>query len=289
MRQIESTQLAKYFSFRKEPTCGSRCKTIGHMVVEPKTSYPPCPEKHPEPYHNVAVSRSLEGVHLVYIVSGSGWYINDNGERFTVRAGSALPIFPDSPHAYAPDESTGWVEYWLGCDGSFPKWLLRENAFRFGQQPIPIGPDRELMNDFRQLCGTTQADRLGGLINRLLGRIVVLQNSRPRLFADATSGLIEKAMSYLESRIGSDMSQHELSDLTGLSYRRLSHLFKEATGMTPHQFFLDKQMKLAVKLLESGASVTDVAAQLGFDSPYYFSRLFRIKVGCAPSNFKSGK
>lgn len=282
----DTVQHARYFHFRKEPASGSRCKTVGHAVVEPNAVYPLRPEQHPRQYHNVQVCRSLDGFHLVYVVSGSGWFVNDSGERFPVKAGTVLPIFPHAPHAYSPDPGTGWVEYWVGCDGSYPKWLIKENAFRFGQQPIPLGPDREVMEDFRQLCQTSDAERLGGLINRLVCRIVVLQHDKPFPFYNEATGIVERVTSYLESRLNADISQKELSDLCGLSYRRLSQLFKEATGLPPHQYFLDRKIKLAIRMLESGESVSSVSEQLGFDSPYYFSRLFRQKVGRAPSLFK---
>lgn len=289
----------KYFFYRKEPICGSRCIMVGHMVVEPKTPYPHPRflDKHPTEYLSVNTSRSLDGFHLVYIMSGSGWYKNDNGDSFTVRPGSILPLFPKTSHAYSPHEGSGWIEYSLGCDGSYPNWLLKEASFQLGQRPISIGTDSGLLHDFRQLCETANADvddrvrghMLGGLINRLLGRIMVMQSSRQNRSTDEYDSIIERVTSYLESHMDSDISQRELSEICGLTYRRLSQLFKEATGVSPHQYFLDRKIKIASNLLKSGVSVTDVSLKLGFDSPYYFSRLFKIKTGQAPSSLIPGK
>lgn len=282
----------KYFSYRKEPICGSRCIMVGHMVVEPKMPYPLFRDIHPTEYLNVNTSRALNGFHLVYIMSGSGWYKNDNGDSFTVRPGSILPLFPKTPHAYSPDEGSGWTEYSLGCDGSYPNWLLKEASFHLGQRPIPIGTAGSLLHDFRQLCETAHADMddrirghmLGGLINRLLGRILVMQNSRQSRPVDEYNSIVERITNYLESHVDSDISQSELSEICGLTYRRLSQLFKDSIGVSPHQYFLNRKIKIATKLLKSGVSVTDVSLRLGYDSPYYFSRLFKIKTGRSPSS-----
>ncbi|MDR0361526.1 MAG: hypothetical protein LBJ46_02385 [Planctomycetota bacterium] len=42
---LDSAQMIKYFAFRKEPHCGSRCLTLGRVVVVPDIRYPPHPEK----------------------------------------------------------------------------------------------------------------------------------------------------------------------------------------------------------------------------------------------------
>jgi len=47
-------------------------------------------------------------------------------------------------------------------------------------------------------------------------------------------------------------------------------------------------MALACRLLDRGdAEVRQVAEQLGYDDPYYFSRLFRKVVGMAPSHYRA--
>ncbi|MDR0361527.1 MAG: AraC family transcriptional regulator [Planctomycetota bacterium] len=232
----------------------------------------------------------------MYIVSSFGWSVNEDGERFDVGAGTALPLLPHSPHAYSPHRESGWIEYWLGCDGSHPQWPAKESAFGMLRRPIPVGMDSALLADFRHLCLAAHSDNnkstmvrvLGGLINRLLGRVLVLRHGRDRL-ERSESGIVERVLAFLDSRHESDIAQQDLSALTGLSYRRLSQIFKTAVGMSPHQYFVDRKIKAAARLLRSGTPVKDVANRLNFDSPYYFSRLLKSKTGASPSSLIPGK
>ncbi len=74
----------------------------------------------------------------------------------------------------------------------------------------------------------------------------------------------------------------------GVSPSHLNAVFKSYTAMTPYQYFISIKIRKAKELLESGAlPIKEVAFRLGFDDPYYFSRLFRKKTGVAPSRWSS--
>jgi len=69
--------------------------------------------------------------------------------------------------------------------------------------------------------------------------------------------------------------------------RYLSDALKVETGKTAmdhiHLFIIDKAKDL---LLGAGMTVQEVAFQLGFDYPQYFSRLFKRKVGVSPLQYQ---
>lgn len=65
-------------------------------------------------------------------------------------------------------------------------------------------------------------------------------------------------------------------------------LFKKATGMSPMQYLIDIRIREARNLLSySDMSVKEIAYKIGFNDPYYFSRLFKKKVGTSPAAFRS--
>lgn len=72
-----------------------------------------------------------------------------------------------------------------------------------------------------------------------------------------------------------------------VSPRYLSDALKAETGKTAlehiHWFLLDEAKNL---LLEPNKTVAEVAYQLGFEYPQYFSRLFKAKVGVSPREFQ---
>lgn len=75
-----------------------------------------------------------------------------------------------------------------------------------------------------------------------------------------------------------------LSAIAGVSTSHFFALFRSVTGFSPIDFFIRLRMEHACRLLrEQGLSVKETAAVLGYDDPFYFSRLFKQVVGIAPS------
>jgi len=71
----------------------------------------------------------------------------------------------------------------------------------------------------------------------------------------------------------------------------LRRLFKKYNSITPSDYLLNKRIDQAKSLLEnkssSGQQVKLIASLVGFDDPYYFSKIFKSKTGVSPSMWKS--
>lgn len=83
-------------------------------------------------------------------------------------------------------------------------------------------------------------------------------------------------------------SIEQIADKLSVSQRYLSDTLKKETGKTSTehlQFYLiDKAKDL---LLKPNKTVSEVAYDLGFEYPQYFSRLFKKKEGLSPSAFRT--
>lgn len=70
----------------------------------------------------------------------------------------------------------------------------------------------------------------------------------------------------------------------GLSPTHFCRMFREAIGITPHQFILKCRLKRAEHLLQnSDLSISSIAEASGFNSQSHFTRLFMKKMGKNPS------
>ena len=127
---------------------------------------------------------------------------------------------------------------------------------------------------------------MGGIITRIRGRRRVLDEAAEGPGRVSDGEAVRRIIAYVDANVEADIDMSKLPEMTGMRYDKFSRLFHTATGMTPHQYYLDLKMKTAVELLQSGLSVKETSYRLCFDSPFYFSRLFKKKTGESPQSFK---
>jgi len=77
----------------------------------------------------------------------------------------------------------------------------------------------------------------------------------------------------------------EWGDLVGAHSRTLSRLFKVRTGMGFRQWRQQVRIMEALKMLGRGEAVTNVALDLGYDSPSAFIAMFRRALGVTPGRY----
>ncbi len=95
---------------------------------------------------------------------------------------------------------------------------------------------------------------------------------------------LEKVIRLMHDHIGKVYSVHELATLADLSDSRFRLLFHQLTGCSVTRYQNRLRIQAAQDLLLSGQyTVTQAAAELGFNDVYYFSRLFKKIVGINPS------
>ncbi|MBN1560196.1 response regulator [candidate division KSB1 bacterium] len=81
-----------------------------------------------------------------------------------------------------------------------------------------------------------------------------------------------------------------LARQVGLSRMHLHRKLKALTNLNATQFVLVVRLKCAAQLLEENAgTVTEIAYQVGFQNPSYFSTCFRKQFGLSPSEINSSK
>ena len=64
--------------------------------------------------------------------------------------------------------------------------------------------------------------------------------------------------------------------------------FKSLTGMTPNEYTLNYRLRRSAIWLKErkDLQIADIAYQLGFSTPRYFSQVFKKKYGLTPSEFR---
>lgn len=92
---------------------------------------------------------------------------------------------------------------------------------------------------------------------------------------------------FFRAHVHEDLSVAEMAEHLHMSESSLSHKCTRLLGASPHKAFLRVRMERAQYLLaNTEMSVKEVAAELGFEDPYGFSRTFKTVCGVAPTHWR---
>ena len=102
-----------------------------------------------------------------------------------------------------------------------------------------------------------------------------------------TSVLVKRALAYLHQNYAQSFSRQTLAQAVGVSKSYLNELYGQEIGLSPWEC-LNRFRIIRAKewLTTTSESITIIAANVGFDDPAYFSRVFRKYVGQSPRTYR---
>ncbi|MCZ7646504.1 MAG: AraC family transcriptional regulator [Planctomycetota bacterium] len=103
----------------------------------------------------------------------------------------------------------------------------------------------------------------------------------------AQAGLVRELISYLELAYATRLTRGDLARRAGVSESTLAAAFRAATGKAPIDYLIDLRLDHARRLLSTGRQrVGEIARAVGIADAYYFSKLFKRRVGVAPLAYR---
>ncbi len=117
---------------------------------------------------------------------------------------------------------------------------------------------------------------------------------RQCLPADLREGDVERkinrTIAYMKEHLDQPLQAAVLASQASVSLSHYFALFKRRTGCTPIDYFIHLRMERARDLLEeTSLTVKEIAAALGYDDQFYFSRVFKSINGLPPTNYRSAR
>lgn len=107
----------------------------------------------------------------------------------------------------------------------------------------------------------------------------------------AESEFLKRLQTVLDEHITDpEFTSDRFGKLMHMSRTQLHRKLKAITGMSASEFIRSQRLKLAIRLLEeSDASISEIAYQVGFNTPSYFSKCFKEVYNCTPNEYLSNK
>jgi AraC family transcriptional regulator len=95
-------------------------------------------------------------------------------------------------------------------------------------------------------------------------------------------------MEYIEEHLDAELALDHLAALAHLSPYHFARLFKNSTGLPPHQYVIARRVERAKGLLRNRDrfALADIALEVGFSSQSHFTRHFKRLVGVTPRRFR---
>ncbi|HET6409869.1 MAG TPA: AraC family transcriptional regulator, partial [Chthoniobacteraceae bacterium] len=111
---------------------------------------------------------------------------------------------------------------------------------------------------------------------------------KPDLHTGLPIWQLRKVEDHVRQHLAEEISVEALAALVELSPFHFSRVFKEATGMSPHQFITRERITVAQQLIrETSRSLIDIGMDVGYTSPSHFAKVFRRVTGTTPTMFRS--
>ena len=103
---------------------------------------------------------------------------------------------------------------------------------------------------------------------------------------DVKKSITKEIVELLENNLYSKITLTDICNQMFYSKTYLNGVFKEIKGITIMQYYQELKINEAKKLLAKKENITSIAEMLGFESPQYFSKAFKTKVGTTPTKYK---
>jgi AraC family transcriptional regulator, arabinose operon regulatory protein len=231
---------------------------------------------------------------LILTVAGTGRIVVPD-RTIRLQAGDAVLFAPGAAQDYATDQEAGWWHLRWAHFHPRPHWLpwlmWPQVAPKVGVRQAgdlaatPIASASQRMLTARRLAGPGWEDLAMNALEETLLWLFRLTGSTQWSGIDVR---IQKAAHYLAAHPEEPFRLAKLAERCALSPSRFSHLFKAEMGVTPQRFSENLRLEFARHLLaQTNLSVSDIAAEVGFADPLYFSRRYRVVFGLPPTAARS--
>ena len=254
------------------------------------SNYPP--SSHPS-HHNFSwkKGRVLQEYQLIYITRGGGLFESESC-REEITEGTVILLQPGERHRYRPHPQSGWDEAWVGFRGELIDQILKENRFAPGKAVFHVGYNETIINLFNDINRFSRGERPGyqpvitGAIIYLLG--LIYSESRESAVGDRTQAMVNKACALFREQVCEKISPEQVAEELAVSYSLFRKAFAKYTGLAPGQYLIGLRIRKAKELLaDPNKLIKEIAYELNMDSPHYFCRLFKEKVGVTPAEYRA--
>lgn len=236
-------------------------------------------------YYGISPDNDVHSHHAVQVCIGVEGEISvyDEQNNETSR-GRCLVVGQDSAHKVIAENTNVIALYFEPDCQKNQEFITAINKYpgtAVKSIPLTIGQIKLITNNLVvDKCAASVWERLFNAVRHNIGNTSSLETEDKR---------VRRVISIVTKEKGKDVDLSLLAEKAYLSPSRLTHLFKQETGISVSKFIVWRRVRSAVDLLSRGESLTDAAHNSGFSDLSHMSRTFRQLFGFAPSSLFKAK
>lgn len=242
-------------------------------------------------YHYKEREEGIEEYILFYCTGGKG-VIELEHAKYELKENQAFCIPRGRKHKYYADRDNPWSILWVHFRGENTKYFSLEECQVI--HLISRHAVNRMMFLFDLLFRVLERNyTLGNFIYISQVLQLILSEVYHREKGEETSKQnkhITKIVRYMYQHMDKNLSLDTIAEELGLSKSYINVIFKKYANRSPIDFFINLKMQEACKLLKStDMYVWEIANKFGYEDQYYFSRIFKKKVGISPKEYKNSE
>ena len=209
--------------------------------------------------------------------------------RNRLEAGSLFLLRPGQWHRYRPAPETGWSEFWIAFNGRIAENIFSQDYFPTDKPVMDIGYSEETIRMFVQAVelATEMPHAYQPRLAAHIMHILALALNARQTGNSNDEKMVQRIRCALTENLERNIRMEEVAESLNISYTIFRRTFKARTGLAPGQYHLQLRISRAKDLLAgTDLPVSRIAYQLGFESPYYFSRIFKKKTESSPRRWR---
>lgn len=144
---------------------------------------------------------------------------------------------------------------------------------------------------FRWICNEIYKQSLLVAQERTVDTLcqLLIQYMRNDIAASVQSDALmsNSALLYIHEHFREKLCIEDLAALNRVSNSYFSRAFHKVVGTTPMKYINALRINEATHLLETGKTIEEIAVEVGFNDPKYFSKVFKKSTGLSPSGYKN--
>ena len=229
-----------------------------------------------------------------YIIEGKGRF-SVGKETYNLCAGQGFLIEPEVVTYYEADRDEPWTYLWIGFSGEKAEEYLRDLGLNRERPVCRCGRGEDMKRIiYAMLENKTYTVANEYLLEGLLYEFFSILARGVETDTDRRMGTdnlyMRKAVEYIQNHYSYPLQVGEIADYVGINRSYLYTLFKEQSGMSPKEYLTNFRITRAAQLLEiTELSIESVAMSCGYQNTLGFSKIFKARMGVAPSVYKKRK